>query len=265
MPIPTIARKWYRLAPCSKARFTTAAMLAKRADLLSTDSRPAKQRSCTPNKIAAGYALPPFLVITDIGCIKDYVKATGAEGIEKSKLPPDLFTYGCVREFALGVYGANSFDRQVIASLTGPVVMWKVTLGFNTGETATEVLLGSRNKMMDRLEKAFDMDEVVARDVWIFDKDFLRIGEDEVIALLMKARGKASHAFRGKVERVDTVAQRLTVTSEKLEGWMDAITMQHSVDKADDVVRSVKAGDQITATVYDGDSRLYNVQVVPKK
>jgi Cu/Ag efflux protein CusF len=76
-------------------------------------------------------------------------------------------------------------------------------------------------------------------------------------------KGKKSYAFRGKVEKVDTVTKRLTVANEKVEGWMDAMTMAYSVDKADDVVKRVKAGDQITATVYDGDSMLYNVQVVP--
>jgi Cu/Ag efflux protein CusF len=76
-------------------------------------------------------------------------------------------------------------------------------------------------------------------------------------------KGKKSFPFRGKVEKVDTVTKRLTIANEKVEGWMDAMTMAYSVDKPDDVVKRVKAGDQITATVYDGDSMLYNVQVVP--
>jgi Cu/Ag efflux protein CusF len=85
--------------------------------------------------------------------------------------------------------------------------------------------------------------------------------------LVMQAqpKGKKSYVFRGKVEKVDTVTKRLTVTNENVEGWMPPMTMGYSVDKADDVVKRVKAGDQITATVYDGDSMLYNVQVVPKK
>jgi Cu/Ag efflux protein CusF len=78
-------------------------------------------------------------------------------------------------------------------------------------------------------------------------------------------KGKKSYIFRGKVEKVDTVTKRLTVANEKVEGWMDAMTMGYSVDKADEVIKRVKAGDQITATVYDGDSMLYDVQVVPKK
>lgn len=82
---------------------------------------------------------------------------------------------------------------------------------------------------------------------------------------LMQAqpKGKKSYVFHGKVEKVDTAAKRLTVTNEKIEGWMDSMTMGYAVDKADEVVKVVKPGDKITATVYDGDSMLYNVQVVP--
>jgi Cu/Ag efflux protein CusF len=81
--------------------------------------------------------------------------------------------------------------------------------------------------------------------------------------LLAQPKGKKSYVFHGKVEKVDTAAKRLTVTNEKIEGWMDSMTMGYAVDKADEVVKRVKVGDKITATVYDGDSVLYNVQVVP--
>ena len=77
--------------------------------------------------------------------------------------------------------------------------------------------------------------------------------------------GKKEHAFRGKVEKVDTKAKVLTVNGENVEGWMSAMTMNYAVDKAD-VLDKVKAGDQITAKVYDGDFKtLYDVQVVPEK
>ena len=77
--------------------------------------------------------------------------------------------------------------------------------------------------------------------------------------------GKKEHAFRGKVEKVDTKAKVLTVNGENVEGWMSAMTMNYTVDKAD-VLDKVKAGDQITAKVYDGDFKtLYDVQVVPEK
>ena len=71
---------------------------------------------------------------------------------------------------------------------------------------------------------------------------------------------KKSYAFKGKVESVGP--RTLTVANEKIEGWMDAMTMSYPVDKPE-VLKTIKPGDQITATVYDGDSMLHDVHVVP--
>ncbi len=72
---------------------------------------------------------------------------------------------------------------------------------------------------------------------------------------------KKSFDFRGKVNAVDMAAKRLTVTSEPIAGWMGAMTMSYAV-KNDDVLNHVKAGDRVTAKVYEGDLTLYDVQVV---
>ena len=66
--------------------------------------------------------------------------------------------------------------------------------------------------------------------------------------------------FHGKVEAVTD--KGLTVNGEKLEGWMDAMTMSYPVDKPD-VLKKVKVGDTIMATVYKGDITLHNVMVMP--
>jgi Cu/Ag efflux protein CusF len=66
--------------------------------------------------------------------------------------------------------------------------------------------------------------------------------------------------FHGKVEAVTD--KGLTVNGEKVEGWMGAMTMTYPVDKPD-VLKKVKVGDQITATVYSGDMTLHNVEVMP--
>ncbi len=73
--------------------------------------------------------------------------------------------------------------------------------------------------------------------------------------------GKKAYPFRGKVEQVNASREPLTVTNEAIEGWMGAMTMAHAVDNKE-VLNRVKVGDQITAKVYDGDSTLYEVEVV---
>jgi Cu/Ag efflux protein CusF len=79
------------------------------------------------------------------------------------------------------------------------------------------------------------------------------------------AGAKKEHVFKGKVEKIDANAKTFTVKGEKVEGWMDAMTMVYVPDK-DDVLKKVKVGDEITAKVYDGDFRtLHDVQVAPPK
>jgi Cu/Ag efflux protein CusF len=66
--------------------------------------------------------------------------------------------------------------------------------------------------------------------------------------------------FHGKVEAV--TQKGLTVNGEKVEGWMSAMTMNYPVDNPD-VLKKVKTGDTIMATVYKGDMTLHNVEVMP--
>ncbi len=73
---------------------------------------------------------------------------------------------------------------------------------------------------------------------------------------------KNEYVLRGRVEQVDTTTRRLTIHSEPIEGRMGEMTMGYAVDN-DAVLSRVKVGDQITAKVYEGDSTLRDVQVVP--
>lgn len=76
-----------------------------------------------------------------------------------------------------------------------------------------------------------------------------------------KSNDKAkSYTFHGKVESVTD--KGLTVNGEEVKGWMAAMTMTYPVDKPE-VLKTVKAGDQIMATVYDGDLTLHNVMTMP--
>jgi Cu/Ag efflux protein CusF len=82
------------------------------------------------------------------------------------------------------------------------------------------------------------------------------------LAGLLHAQGaKKSFTFHGKVESIDAPSKSMTVDGDKVEGWMDAMSMKYQVDNAD-VFKTVKVGDTIEATVYEGDYKLYKVRVV---
>jgi Cu/Ag efflux protein CusF len=81
-------------------------------------------------------------------------------------------------------------------------------------------------------------------------------------ATAQQAKGK-SHTLEGKVEGVQT-DHRVIVNHGKVEGYMDAMTMPYKVDKPD-ILKQIKAGDRISATVYDGDYTLYDIHVEPRQ
>ena len=80
-------------------------------------------------------------------------------------------------------------------------------------------------------------------------------------ATAQQAKGK-SHTLEGKVEAVQT--DRVIVNHGKVPGYMDAMVMPYKVDKPE-ILKKVKAGDQISATVYDGDFTLYDIQLTPRQ
>ncbi len=80
-------------------------------------------------------------------------------------------------------------------------------------------------------------------------------------AVLLHAQGaKKSFTFRGKVESIDAASKSMTIDGDKVEGWMEAMSMKYTVDNAA-VFKTVKVGDTIEATVYEGDYKLYKVRV----
>ena len=84
------------------------------------------------------------------------------------------------------------------------------------------------------------------------------------VCLGQAAPAKKAYTFHGKVEAVNAGANTVTVNGEKVKGWMDAMTMGYKVDDPA-VLKNIKAGDQITATVYEGDMTLHKLKVVPKE
>ena len=83
------------------------------------------------------------------------------------------------------------------------------------------------------------------------------------LCLGQTAPAKKALTFHAKVEAVNVTGKSLKVNGEKVEGWMDAMTMEYKVDDPA-ILKKVKAGDQIMATVYDGDMTLHKVMVMPK-
>lgn len=74
-----------------------------------------------------------------------------------------------------------------------------------------------------------------------------------------------SFVFHGKVESLNATEGSFRVNGAKVEGWMEAMTMDYRVDDPA-VLKTVKPGDQISATVYDGDiMMLHKVQVVSSR
>jgi Cu/Ag efflux protein CusF len=79
--------------------------------------------------------------------------------------------------------------------------------------------------------------------------------------------GKKQFAFRGTVEKVNAAGGTVDVKNDSIPGWMAPMSMTYHVD-APAVLETLKGGDRITATVYEGDtSKLYQVRVAapPKK
>jgi Cu/Ag efflux protein CusF len=84
------------------------------------------------------------------------------------------------------------------------------------------------------------------------------------VCLGQAAPEKKSYTFHGKVEVVNEGENTLQVNNEKIDGWMVAMSMVYKVDDPA-ILKKVKPGDQIVATVYDGDYvMLHKVQVAPK-
>lgn len=93
---------------------------------------------------------------------------------------------------------------------------------------------------------------------------------DEIMALIPEesrqpnapATTPRGIAFAGQVQVVSEATGRLTVNHGTIEGWMGPMTMAYPVDKPE-LLKGIKAGDQVSATVYEGDFTLHDVKVVP--
>jgi Cu/Ag efflux protein CusF len=67
--------------------------------------------------------------------------------------------------------------------------------------------------------------------------------------------------FAGHVESVDAAGKSATIIHGDIPGFMAAMTMNYGIDD-EAVLKKLKPGDDIVATVYAGDAKLYKVRVV---
>lgn len=80
------------------------------------------------------------------------------------------------------------------------------------------------------------------------------------VAAPAQTKGKA-HKLHGKIEAVKTADKKVTVNHDKIDNYMGAMTMDYKVaDPA--ILKKLKPGDEITATLYEDDFTLYNIQLV---
>lgn len=91
---------------------------------------------------------------------------------------------------------------------------------------------------------------------------------DQIMAMMPTEAQQAEAAKKpagltlvGRVQAVSEGTGRLTVNHGTVEGWMGAMTMAYPVDTPESL-KGIKVGDQISATVYEGDFTLHNVKVV---
>jgi len=66
------------------------------------------------------------------------------------------------------------------------------------------------------------------------------------------------YTLHGKIQSVDLPNKTANIYNEKIEGWMDAMTMEYSLPEG----AKLRAGDPITATIVvtDTNYRLENIK-----
>ena len=80
-----------------------------------------------------------------------------------------------------------------------------------------------------------------------------------------KAAPVKRYPMQGEVKALDASAHTATIAAGKIDGWMEAMTMEYPV-KPESEFQKLHVGDKIEATVMVGDPGYYvtDIKVVPK-
>ena len=70
-----------------------------------------------------------------------------------------------------------------------------------------------------------------------------------------------AYALHGTIEEVKDQEKKCTVKHDKIEGYMEAMTMDYGVSDPE-MFKRIKAGDEIVATIYQDEYTLYNIRFV---
>ena len=133
------------------------------------------------------------------------------------------------------------------------------------GLTFPNTALDEENPFVRRFGvSSFPTTILIHRDGMVASYEVGQQTEEALRAQIVRLEGgqpvTRSYTFHGKVKDVDRATGKLTVAGDKVAGWMEAMTMIYSTDDAI-VAAKVKTGDQITATVYDGDLVLHGIRL----
>lgn len=73
------------------------------------------------------------------------------------------------------------------------------------------------------------------------------------------------YAMKGVIKSIDTNAKTAAIDAEKIDDWMDAMTMDYPI-KPDSELQKIQVGDKIEAVIVVNDPAYYvtDVKVLPK-
>jgi len=85
-----------------------------------------------------------------------------------------------------------------------------------------------------------------------------------LVACVQKQQNIKLYTIRGVIVKVDPAGKSAAIDAEKIDGWMEAMTMDYPVHDAK-VLEGLKPGDHITATAHVPEDLNYWIDNVHKQ